>query len=152
MRRIFSILSLAVVAFGGVPADAAQRAWQADLSVRAFEVATDKAAGSISASVVIAADSDVARAVQVEIMLPVGVGVVSLPDECRASPGPVMSLSAHVTCTLGNIEAHTTREVSLTTTSRPRSPSRAPLRFAAFALSDTPDPLPANNFAERTLR
>ncbi len=152
MRRILSTLALVAAGHAGVGADAAQRAWQADLSVRAFEVATDKSATSITASLVIATDSDEARAVRVEIMLPIGVGVVRLPDACRASPGPVMSLSAHVTCTLGNIEARGVREVSITTTSRPPSRTRTPVRFAAFALSDTPDPVPANNFAERTLR
>ena len=133
-----------------MPRGAAQRAWQSDLSVRTFEITADKPGGSITARVVVGAAGDEARAVRLELMLPVGVGVMRLPDECRASPGPVMTLSARVTCTLGNIDARATREIAVTTTMRPRG--RTPMRFAAFALSDTPDPLPANNFAERALR
>jgi hypothetical protein len=106
-----------------------------------------KGGTSITARVVVATDSGDARGVRVEVMLPIGVGVVSVPDACRPSPSPVMSLSARVTCVLGDLRVREIRELSIVTTTRPGS--REPLPFAAFAFSDTPDPQPSNNFAER---
>jgi hypothetical protein len=58
-----------------------------------------------------------------------------------------MSLAARVTCALGELHAGELRDVSITTARRPGA--HMPLRFAAFAFSDTPDPRPGNNFAER---
>lgn len=125
-----------------------QRVWQADVSVQALVVAMVKPGGPITARVAVAADSDVARAVRVEIILPVGVAVLRLPDGCRASPSPVATLSARVTCALGDIPERGMRAVSIATTA---APSGKRLRFAAFAFSDTPDPVPTNNFVERVL-
>jgi hypothetical protein len=125
-----------------------QRVWQADVSVRALDVATLKPGGPITARVSIAADSDVARAVRVEIILPVGVAVLRLPAGCRTSPSPVATLSARVTCALGDLPERGQRDVSIATTG---SASAGRLRFAAFAFSDTPDPVPSNNFFERVL-
>jgi hypothetical protein len=125
-----------------------QRVWQADVSVRALEVVSVKPGGPITARVAVAADSDVARAVQVEIILPVGVAVLRLPTGCRTSPSPVATLSARVTCALGDLPSRTQRDVSIATTGAVRG---GKMRFAAFAFSDTPDPVPSNNFVERVL-
>lgn len=125
-----------------------QRVWQADVSVRVLEVVRVKPGGPLTARVAVTADSDVARAVQVEIILPVGVAVLRLPAECHTSPSPVATLSARVTCALGDLPVHTTRDLSIATTSVTRVGG---MRFAAFAFSDTPDPVPSNNFAERVL-
>jgi hypothetical protein len=144
VRAIIAITFLAATPRGDA---APQHAWQSDVSVRAFELTMPKSGTSITVRVVVATDSGDARGVRVEIMLPVGVGVVTVPDGCRPSPSPVMSLSARVTCALGDLRVREIRELSIVTTARPGS--REPLPFAAFAFSDTPDPHPLNNFAER---
>jgi hypothetical protein len=130
--------------------DLAQRAWESDVSVRAVEFSKATLAGSITMHVTVTAERDDARVVRLEIMLPVGVGVVAMPPGCRSSPAPLMSLAARVTCTLGDLHQRDVRTISVTTTDRPGA--RRPLRFAAFAFSDTPDPQPGNNFAERDAR
>jgi hypothetical protein len=134
--------ALLVVSAGG------QKVWHSDVSVRALEVLSVKPGGPLTARVAVVADSDVARAVQVEIILPVGVAVLRLPTGCRTSPSPVATLSARVTCALGDLPVRTQRDVSITTTGAVRGRT---MRFAAFAFSDTPDPLPSNNFVERVL-
>jgi hypothetical protein len=127
----------------------AQHVWQSDVSVRALELTMTKRGDPITTRIVVAADLDDAQAVQLEILLPVGVGLVSMPKGCRASPSPVISLNARVTCALGDVSVGQAREVSITTTGAPAS--RGLLRFAAFAISNTPDPWPANNFADRAV-
>jgi hypothetical protein len=145
--RVVPTLVVALGAYAWRSVDAgAQRAWIADVSVRAIELTPLTDGGSRIARIVIAADSSRASAVRVEVMLPVGVGVLHLADGCRASPGPVTSLSARVTCALGDMTVRESRSVFVTTAGRPAS-SRP--RFAAFAFSDTPDPVPSNNYAER---
>jgi hypothetical protein len=144
IRAIIAIAFLAATPRGDA---APQHAWQSDVSVRVLELTMPKSGASITVRVVVATDSGDARGVRVEIMLPVGVGVVTVPDGCRPSPSPVMSLSARVTCVLGDLRVREIRELSIVTTARPGS--REPLPFAAFAFSDTPDPQPSNNFAER---
>ena len=153
--RAGSVAALAIIA-GAAPRDGSAasasppRVWQSDVSVRLLEVSEAQPEGTVTARVVVAADSDDARAVRLEIMLPVGVGVLQTPNGCRASPGPVTSLSARVSCTLGNMRVGDVRALSITTTGI--SGGGRPLRFAAFALSDTPDPVVRNNFVERALR
>jgi len=123
------------------------RVWQSDVRIESLEVTAAKTGSSLNARAVIAADGDdAARSVRVEIMLPIGVGVLRLSDGCRPSPSPVTGLNARVTCDLGEIAAHSSREISVSTTARLSS---LPLRLGVFAFSDTPDPSPANNFAER---
>ena len=146
-RPIAVILVGAVIGHATRSGEPGQRVWQSDVSVRTLEFSITKPAGSITTRVTVAADGDGARALHLEIMLPVGVGVLAMPEGCRSSPSPVMSLSARVTCALGDLRAHERRSVSIVTTDRPAS--RTPLRFAAFAFSDTPDPQPTNNFVER---
>jgi len=129
--------------------DASQRVWQSDVAVRALELTMAQGGTSITARVVVATDSGEARGVRVELMLPVGVGVLSVPRDCRPSPSPVMSLNARVTCVLGDLRVREIRDLSIVTTGRPGWSE--PLRFAAFVLSDKPDPQPSNNFAERSV-
>jgi len=125
------------------------RIWQADVRVRTLEITEPKRGGPLNVRIVITTESDdEARAVRVEIMLPIGVGVVLVPAGCRASPSPVTALNARVTCELGDLPARALRDLSITTTARV---APAPLRVAVFAASDTPDPQPANNFAEKSL-
>lgn len=139
-----------VVAFAGLAQPrpgATPRVWRSDVSVRALDLTVEKRGGPISARVIVAADSDDAHAVRLEIMLPVGVGILRVPDGCRRSPSPITSLAARVSCALGDLPMRGMRDVAITTTGAP--PSRGRLHFAAFTFSDTPDPVPANNFAER---
>ncbi len=125
-----------------------QRVWQADLQVQSMDIALLNA--NLVTRVVVLSDFDEARAVRVEILVPVGVGIVRMAPGCTASAAPqgVSALRARVTCELGNLPMRTSREVFVMTTVPPIGVHRS---FGAFAMSDTPDPTPANNFAERTL-
>ena len=152
MLRIPSALLVvlaALVAFAARRADAArQLAWRADVHVRAIDVVRVRQDGPTTTRVVVASDDDAARGVRLEVMLPVGVGVLHMADGCRTSPAPVSTLAARVTCALGDLPAHAPRSVFVTTSGRPAS---AQPRIAVFALSDTPDPIPSNNYAERSV-
>jgi hypothetical protein len=140
------IVSALVISAGRQPAP---RIWQSDVRVRALEMSETKRGGPLSVHIVVATESDeAARAVRVEIMLPIGVGVGRIPDGCRPSPSPVNTLNARVTCDLGDLPARSVRDLWLSTTARVAA---GPLRVAVFALSDTPDPFPANNFADKSL-
>ena len=153
--RIFGfgafLLIAAASAHAGVRSSGGDpRIWQSDLRIESLDASELKSGGSVNARIVVAAGAaDPARSVRVEIMLPIGVGVLRLGDGCKPSPSPVNGLNARVTCEVGDIPARGSKEVSLATTARPAG---FPLRFAAFAFSDTPDPAPANNFAERALQ
>lgn len=125
------------------------RVWQADVAVQAFEVTAAKRGGPITARVVVATGNDEARAVRLEMLLPVGVGVLRVSGDCHASAGPVESLNARVSCVMGDLPVRALREVSVTTSGA--SPADARPTFAVFVYGDTPDPQPANNFAARAL-
>jgi hypothetical protein len=151
MNRRAGIVLLALV-LSAAPRgrdDAQQMAWQADVSIRAFGITRENPSGPLAAHVVVSTDSGDARAARLEVMLPVGVGLLSVPDGCQPSNSPLRSLNARVTCALGDLRVHEYRDITITTTGAPKSRGR--LRFAVFAFSDTPDPLPANNFAERVV-
>jgi hypothetical protein len=134
---------------GAVGAARAQSVWQADLQVTALDVS--ELDGKLVARAVIASDGrGEARAVHVEILLPIGVGVSRTGVGCSASVSPpgVSDLRARVMCDLGTLPSRTNREVFVITTI---PPAGVPKTFGVFALSDTPDPNPRNNFAEKTL-
>lgn len=122
--------------------------WQADLQVQSLTVTAAK--GTLTARVVIGSEFGEAVAARAEVLLPVGVGLLETPDGCTASPGPsgVSGLRARVICQLGNLPAHSSRTFQVLTTSPPVGVARG---FGVIAMSDTPDPRPANNFAERTI-
>jgi hypothetical protein len=141
-------LSVALTAYTWRSLEARQHSWQADVSVRAIDVTPMRDGGSLTTRVAVTADSDRARAVRVEVMLPIGVAVMHVAEGCQTSPSPIASLSARVTCSLGDLPVRGLRYVFVTTTGKPVS-QRA--RFAAFAFSDTPDPHPTNNYAERVV-
>ena len=133
---------------GQQPLDSA-RVWQADLAVQTFDVTALKPGGPITARVVVATGNDEARGVRLEMLLPVGIGVLRVPDACRPSPSPVASLNARVSCAIGDMPVRALREVSVVTSGVTGADPRP--HFAVFVFSDTPDPRPANNFAERGL-
>ena len=93
---------------------------------------------------------DEAKDARLLILLPVGVGVDRLSPGCSAPAGPpgVPSLRATVACELGAIGDRGFREVFVFTTLPPDATHR---RIGVFAYSATPDPVPGNNYAERTI-
>lgn len=146
MRRAVMILASGIVA---LPTwGPAQAVWQADFQIRSVSVSETK--GSLSFRVVVAAELGEVMAARVEILLPVGVGVTELSPGCIAGPSPpgVSALSARIVCRLGDLASRSSREVHVVTTMPPPGIARG---FGAVALSDTPDPRPGNNFAEKTL-
>ena len=139
---------LAVPLLDGHQAAPQYALWQADLQVRGLTVS--ETGGNLRAQVVIAAESGEALAARVEVLLPVGVGIVSMAPGCRAGPSPdgIRELRARVECRLGNLQSPATRALIVVTTLPPRGVVRG---FAVVAMSDTPDPKPGNNFAERVI-
>jgi hypothetical protein len=133
----------------GWPASAQEPLWRADIQVQSLRVSRQDA--TLLARVLVYSDNDdEARAARVEILVPVGVGIVRMAPGCSASAGPpgISALQGRVTCELGNVPVRGSREVFVMTT-KPRPGT--PAVFGAFAMSDTPDPKPGNNFAEGKL-
>jgi len=129
-------------------AQAEKKVWQSDLRIAQLELSQASAGGAVAVKLVIAAGESEARSVRVEILVPVGVTVLRGGEGCRMSPGPVSGLSARLSCDLGDIPGGTSREIVASISSRA---STLMSRLGAFAFSDTPDPLPQNNFAERPM-
>jgi len=125
-----------------------QMLWQADLQIRSLTIS--EANGNLTARVVVAAEFGEALGARVEVLLPVGVGIVTLGSGCVAGPNVtgISALRARVECTLGNMPARSSRELFVVTTTPPTGVARG---FAVVAMSDTPDPKPANNFLERVI-
>ena len=122
--------------------------WQADLRIRSLTVSEDK--GNLMARVVVAAEFGEALGARVEVLLPVGVGIVTLGSGCVAGPNVtgISALRARVECSLGNMPARSNRELFVVTTAPPSGVVRG---FGAVAMSETPDPKPGNNFVERAI-
>jgi hypothetical protein len=139
---------LLVLEAAASPALARQHMWQADLQIRSLSVS--EAGGQLTAKVVVASELGEAMTARVEVLLPVGVGIVQLGAGCVAGPSApgVPSLRARVICTIGNLRPRDPREFSVTTTTPPNGVAR---QFGVMATSDTPDPKPGNNFAERVI-
>ena len=147
-----SLLALLVVLTFGThrPTTAQPLRWQADVQIRVLEVTRSR--GGVDVRVVVYTEhDDEARDVRLLVLLPVGVGLQRIAGGCAASSGPSMvpALRATVTCDLGSIADRGFHEVSLSTT---LPPPDSPRRLGVFAWSGTPDPVPGNNYAERTIR
>lgn len=138
-------LLLVVLAGSAAPVRAQSLVWQADLQVRSLSVT--ESGGELTAKLSVVTELGEARAARVEVMLPVGVGIVRLGSGCAPGPSPpgVPSLRARVICTAGDLRPRDVREFMVTTTVPPRG---IEARFGVMAMSDTPDPKPGNNFAE----
>lgn len=146
LASLVGVAMIATVAVAARQAAPAQEVWQADVRVQSLEVTVPRATGPVSVRVAITSDNDDdARAVRLEILLPVGVGVLRLAKVCRASPSVVSALTARVSCALGDMPVGGVREVRLMTTG---AVTGVESRFAVFVTSDTPDPDPSNNYAE----
>jgi hypothetical protein len=139
---------VAALALGAEAAPAQQAVWQADLQIRSLTVTAT--GNRLSARVVVGSEFGEAVAVRAEVLLPVGVGLIEAGDGCTPSPNPpgVSVLRARVICSLGNLPAHSSRSFQILTTTPPPGVARG---FGVVAMSDTPDPRPANNFAEKTI-
>jgi hypothetical protein len=126
-----------------------QALYQTDLRVASFDLAA-AGSGLVARAVVVADAPGEARGVQVEFLLPAGVGLLETASGCAAGPSPpgVGSLRARVICQLGTLPEGGKKEVFVRTTSPPSGVAKT---FAAFARSDTPDTKPGNNYAERTM-
>lgn len=151
----FAVLAALTAGLAGTPGR--QAVWQADVRIQLLEVIALRsprpptggaaAARQLSARIVVANDDDdEARGVRLDVLLPVGAGVVRLPPRCKAGASAVATLTGRVTCELGVIPVRGREEVVISTTGTV-SPSGG--RFGALVSSDTPDPSPGNNFAER---
>lgn len=148
MDRFLALL-LSVLAGAGVGGGSRQHPlWQADLGIRSLIVTEEK--GNLTARVVVSAELGEALATRVEVLLPVGVGLVHVSAGCV--PGPsltgISELRARVECSLGNLPARSNRELYVVTTLPPLGIARG---FAVVVMSDTPDPKPGNNFVERAI-
>jgi hypothetical protein len=146
MERFAALLVSVLAALG--PGARQRTLWQADLQIRRLTVSEDK--GNLMARVVVAAEFGEALGARVEMLLPVGVGIVTLGPGCVAGPGVagIRELRARVECALGDMPARSHREVFVVTTTPPIGVVRG---FGAVAMSETPDPRPGNNFAERAI-
>jgi hypothetical protein len=113
-----------------------------------LEVTASKA--GLTARLLVGSEVGESIATRVEVLLPVGVGLVRVSPECAGGPHPpgVSTLRARVICSLGNLPPHSVRELHIVTTVPPPGRHRG---FGVMALSDTPDPRPSNNFAEKAL-
>ena len=129
-------------------AQAEKKVWQSDVRIAQFELSQISPGSAVAVRLVVAAGDNEARSVKIEIMIPVGVTVLRNAEGCRMSPGPVSGLSARLSCDLGDVAGGASREVLVSISSRA---STMASRLGAFAFSDTPDPLPQNNFAERAM-
>jgi hypothetical protein len=142
----WSSVKLMTVILGFAPAAFAQTVWQADLQIRHLSVS--QAEGRLTARAVVVSELGRAHAVRLELLLPVGVGLLEMSAGCRASPGPegVNELRARVICPLGDLATRGSRVIQVITTVPPPGVGCV---FGVVALSDTPDPRPGNNFAEK---
>jgi len=146
--RLLTPLMLLLAGSKQVSTDTPQT-WQADIQIRTLEITRTR--NSLNARVVVYTENDDdAQNARLLILLPVGVGIERLAASCEATPGPSMvpSLRAAIACELGVIPNRGYREVLLTTTA---PATTQPRRFGVFAYSATPDPVPGNNYAERTI-
>ena len=154
MRQPLTLVTLSLlplITYSNVAAGHWQgQVWQADVQIRTLEVT--KTRSTMTARVVVYSEKDdEARDTHLIVLLPLGVGIDKLAPGCTATAGPSMvpSLRAAVECDLGSIPDHGIHETVVTTT----IPADVfPKRFGVFVYSSTPDPVPGNNYAERTVQ
>ncbi len=149
MRQGWPALALFCVSSGSLNA---QGLYQTDLRIQTFEV-QQVPEGLLAHAVVAVQAVDKAspsRGTSVQVLLPVGVGVLRISQGCvlGASPPGVTDLRGRVICDFGLVADRTTREITILTTIPPIGVAKT---FGVIAISDTPDPKPSNNFAERTV-
>ena len=145
---------LTALALASILADPAtgQSLYQTDLQVQTLQVqrVPEGLLAHAVVGVVAVANEAPSRGTNVQVLLPVGVGVLKMSQGCvlGASPPGVGALRGRVICDFGVLPTRSTREITVLTTIPPNG---VPKTFGVVAVSDTPDPRPSNNFAERTL-
>ena len=129
-----------------------QGLYQTDLRIQTLEVHRVPEGLLAHAVVGVAAGQNEApsRGTSVQVLLPVGVGVLRMSEGCVLGPSApgVTVLRGRVICDFGVIPSRSVREIRVLTTVPPNGVSKT---FGVVAVSDTPDPKLSNNFAERTL-
>jgi hypothetical protein len=145
MRQLVLLALAPFLAAGGAEA---QEGRQADVRIERLEVMTQDA--GVSVRVTVYSDNDgSARNTALHLFLPVGARVTRVPPGCLPAPASAATAPARVDCALGEIKVRDSREIVVITS---MAAGAAPRRFAVFAFSDTPDPLMANNYAEKVVR
>jgi hypothetical protein len=146
MHRIAAGLASVFIAF--VLRSPQQALWQADLQIRSLTVTERQ--GHLTARVVVAVEVGEAMGVRVEVLLPVGVGLLEMEKSCKPGPSApgIGALRARVICTIGDLPVRGTRVLYVVTTTPPAGVARG---FGVIGMSDTPDPRPKNNFAEKVI-
>ena len=154
MKSAHTLAALSLLLLMPLPGDSRGdgqgQVWQADVQVRTLEVTRSRSTVTVRIVVYSEKDDD-ARDARLIVLLPPGVGIDRLGAGCSATAGPSMlrSLRATVECELGSISNHGMKEAVITTTI---PPDVIPKRFGVFVYSNTPDPAPGNNYAERTIQ
>lgn len=143
-------MALELAGTGVTPAQAAgQRTWHADVRIESLEI---EPVGQASLSVrvrIVNQLGEVAKDTRLEILVPVGVDVLRVEAGCQPVASGTPTPVGRVTCEVGAVRARGLRQVALVTTRPPLA--TPPTRLAVFVMSSTPDPEPANNYAERAL-
>lgn len=154
MKQVLTLVTLSLlplITYSNVAVIGRQgQVWQADVQIRTLEVTKSKS--TMTARIVVYNErDDDARDARLVVLLPLGVGIDRLTPGCAATAGPSMvpSLRAAVECDLGSIQNRSIKEVVVMTTLPPDVLAK---RFGVFVYSSTPDPIPGNNYAERTIQ
>ncbi|MFN0181486.1 MAG: hypothetical protein ACKVZ0_21970 [Gemmatimonadales bacterium] len=151
--------AFATLATFGLPGDAAAQARaQADVQIQTFNVTVGRSRNVtrvppsvfVDLTVLSNNDDDAANA-RVQVFLPPESGILSVPPGCTpstAGTGANGTYHAFLTCDLGSLPVNGSRTIQFAVS---MPPSYIPKRYGVFAYSETPDPLTANNYAERSL-
>jgi hypothetical protein len=146
-RSLWRALPVLLPLLQGPAVATSQAAWQADVRIQALDLTPLK--GFVNVRIVVGSDGgEEARSASLHLFLPVGTKAARLPPGCQPSPSPNPASQARIDCALGELRVRDLREVTIVATA---PPAGVVARFAAFAYSDTPDPLMTNNYAERVL-
>jgi hypothetical protein len=122
----------------------AQPAWQADIRIEALQVT--RTGSTLVGRVIVTSDNGAdALGAHLDLLLPIGATITQLVPGCRAGSGN-QGVVGLVSCDLGTLPVRSVRVVTVAATIPATS---GPARLGAFVRSDTPDPVPANNYADR---
>ena len=118
---------------------------QADVQVRSLAVS--ESTGKLTFKFeIFNINDDSARNTTLRVLFPVNVKFLSSATGCTASAAVRDGTHAFAICDVGTLRVGESRTVQVVTTV-PTIP-RIRKAFGAFAWSETPDPLPANNYGE----
>lgn len=118
----------------------------ADLRIQSVTVGAGPR-GAVTIQVVIVADGGDAHAVRLTVRPPNGLSPGRIPAGCHHSPAPSAEPPAPVVCDLGDLPVRGLRTVDLLFTAATKPAGK----IGVLVESDSPDPLPSNNYVERSL-